>query len=111
MPTFPRDEIVKAARDKTRRKVGMPPKEPNYWAPGQVINPETGMSFTPIGVWDWIADQLESGIDVNHRILEKPPGQDSWWFKATLQGNPRDLYVKITYRGGIVIGRSFHLDR
>jgi hypothetical protein len=79
---------------------------PTEWQPTTVIDPQSSLPFTDAGAWEFVADQLENGAEIESLQLEKPPGSTGYVLKIPL-GN-KQLYVKLQLGAGKVIGRSFH---
>ncbi len=76
----------------------------------QVLNPESGLPFTPAGAWAFAADLLESQHPIAEVALRKPAGCMAYVMKAD-GGQRRPLiYIKLELRGDHVHGRSFHYD-
>jgi len=103
-----RDELIVRARNKKTRAVEFTVQAPCEWRPGQVLQPESGLPFTEVGAWNFIADILESGCDVKELILEKPCGKIAYVIRTTGYPGCPDIYIKLTFSAGKVHGRSFH---
>ena len=67
-----RAELVRRARNKDTRTNTFSEKEPCEWRPRQVAQPGSGLPFTDVSAWNFIADLLESGCEVKEVVLEKP---------------------------------------
>lgn len=103
-----RKDII-IALQKKRRRIGKLPSRPHKWYPTKVPNPDSWFGvFTPEGAWDLVQQELENGVEAKLLILDKPPGAKSYTFTVSLPGCAEDLYVKIEFLNGWVIGRSFH---
>lgn len=59
------------------------------------------------GAWELIASKLESGHDVEVVPLRKPKAT-GYVMKIEIDPNAPKLYVKVEFRGGKILGRSFH---
>lgn len=97
--------MVRRARDKKLRTFLL---EPTVWNPTQVLDPESNIPFTDITAWHFIADQLESGCDVQAVELHRPRGEIG--YVMLFQGAPGcpRIYVKVRLHKHRIIGRSFH---
>ena len=103
-----RSEIVRCARDRRARVSEFTGQEPVIWKPTEVVNPESGIPFTAITAWHFIADQVEAGCKITPVVLRKPPGEIGYELDLPgADGCPR-IYVKLSIKRGRVIGRSFH---
>lgn len=103
-----REELIRRARDKRARQSIFSPQAPCDWRPGQVLKPESGLPFTDVEAWHFVADLLQAGHDCYRIILEKPPGQFAW--VITTAGHPGQphIYIKVTLTSNKINGRSFH---
>ena len=70
-----RAELSRRARDKHARTNVFTRQEPCDWRPRQVAHPESGLPFTDVGAWNFIADLLDAGCEVREIVLEKPLGK------------------------------------
>jgi hypothetical protein len=70
-------------------------------------NDEQGRCFTPLTVWDYIADCLENGTPVEVIVLDRPPGKKGYVLKIP-QPDKQVLYIKLQLAPPGVLGRSFH---
>jgi len=92
-----------------RRRVPFEQEYPKKWCFGEVVDPRSRKYFTPLGAWDFIAEQLEEvGTTITEVKLEKPPGKKAYVLKTPTRDGT--IYIKIHFGigGNIVIGRSFH---
>ena len=106
-----RRQIARAARRPRLRKRGnFSPGRPTKWQPTQVIDPAAGLDgpFTNAGAWELIASKLDHGHDVEVINLRKPRGARGYVMKIRIDPNAPMLYVKVEFRAGSIIGRSFH---
>ena len=92
-----------------QRLVGWSPDLPSKWWFGKIVDPRTGMPFTPSGAWDFIAEQLQDeSTQIAVIDLEKPPNEKGYVLKISVTEGT--IYVKLQMgRENVVIGRSFHL--
>ena len=84
---------------------------PTDWAPQHVRNPASNSSepFTQDGAWEFVADLLEVGHEVEVIELRVPPGKKGYVLIA--EGiAPEKIYIKLQPGSGVVIGRSFHIS-
>jgi hypothetical protein len=75
MPIDPRlrNELVRRARDKRLRQGGSKnTKQPCRWFPYEVLHPESGLPFTEVGAWNFIADLIESGHHLEAIVMAGP---------------------------------------
>lgn len=79
------------------------------WHPGSVRHPKTGEGFRPDQAWDFIAEQLETGIDVEVHQLRTQPGKNGFVFKPPGYGD-EIIYVKLQFGATGIIGQSFHVS-
>lgn len=101
-----RRELAVLCRRKSARTSDWSAQRPTEWRPNTVIDPTSDSPFTNVGAWEFVASQLENGVELELVQLEKPPGSSGYVFKILL-GN-RQLYVKLQLGSGKVFGRSFH---
>lgn len=102
-----RAELARLARNKKTRVLGWP-SLPCDWRPMSVENPASGMTFTDAGAWAFIADLLSKGVLIEVIELDKPPGLEAYVIKHVIDENKPELYIKIHFGNGRVVGRSFH---
>jgi hypothetical protein len=91
------------------RNVPFSEEYPTKWWFGQVIDPRSHKYFTPVGAWDFIAENLEDpGTKIREIVLEKPEGRKA--YELLLPTKKDVIYIKIHFggKGDTVIGRSFH---
>lgn len=92
-----------------KHRVPFEPEYPKRWCFGGVVDPRSGKYFTPTGVWDFIAEQLEEpGTKITEIPLDKPPGRKAYVLKIPTRDGT--IYVKIHFGldEDMVVGRSFH---
>lgn len=109
-PAELRAEFARFARDKRRRLARHTAEYPSPWHPTGLTNPATGEVFTDVGAWEWVADQLEAGVEVWPAKLDHPPGKIGWYFTRPSAFPPSEIYVKLQAGGDHVRGRSFHIS-
>lgn len=98
-----RQQLIVLASRKSARTLGWP----RDWRPTQVINPNSGEVFTPVGAWEYIVELLQDGVDIETKILDAPEeGKTAYVIKV--RHGERTLYIKLQLGSGKVIGRSFH---
>jgi hypothetical protein len=101
-----RKEIARLARDKRRRFVPNSPEVPCVWQPLKVTSPASDLPFTEPGAWQYIAELVEGGHEIEVITLEKPQGETGYVMIVEL--TPTNLYIKVQIKGGKILGRSFH---
>lgn len=79
------------------------------WYPGSVRHPKTGEPFRPDEVWEFIAQQLDAGIDVEVHALRTQPGKKAFVCKPRGFGE-EIIYVKLQFGATGIIGQSFHVS-
>jgi hypothetical protein len=72
-----------------------------------VLDPETGVPFTPSGAWGFVANHFEAGADFEEIILKQPAGRAGYVLTIPMPGG-QTLYIKVQLGKNFVIGRSFH---
>ena len=84
---------------------------PLDWRPSEILNPDDGRPFTPIGAWQFIADLLEDRQDIALESvrLDNPPGAAGYVMHVPL--GQQVIYIKLQMGAGKIIGRSFHLSK
>jgi hypothetical protein len=104
-----RRQLVRAARAKHLRTHEWTRDIPTDWNPTSVRNPETGLVFTEVSAWDFVANLIEMGHPLQEVELDKPPCATGYVMLVPLEPGKPDLYIKVhPYGGGRVYGRSFH---
>lgn len=103
-----RVELARLARRRDCRFIEFSSSAPIVWKPWEVINPETDIPFCDSSAWELIATLLESGHPFREVVLRKPPGAIGYETELPLlPGHPK-LYIKVQFRSGRIVGRSFH---
>lgn len=103
-----RRELARMARRKECRIVEWARARPCDWRPTQVVNPESGLPFTEVRAWEYIADLLDANHPLTEIALEHPPGELAYVMTVSLGERTPELYVKLQLLRGKVLGRSFH---
>jgi hypothetical protein len=103
-----RRELARMARRKECRIVEWTRVRPCDWRPTQVLNPESGLLFTEIGAWEYIADLLDANHPLTELALEQPPGEIAYTMAVSLGPKVPKLYIKLQILRGRVLARSFH---
>lgn len=83
-------------------------QEPCDWRPWQVLHPDSGIEFTSVSAWNFIADLLESDHEVKEVLLKKPPGKLAYEIIAQGYHKCPSIYIKVTFSHDKIHGRSFH---
>lgn len=97
-------------RDPYRRSDGRKLQIAHRWEPFTVRDPDHHCFFTESGAWDYIADCLECGEQLNHL----PPTDEfpdyAIYMLAAPISSQRRIYMKVAVRKDVdmVIGVSFH---
>ena len=73
-----------------------------------MTDPRTGEAFTEDGAWEYVAQSIDNGIEIEIVDLEKPPGKKGYVMKLSSHDPQVPIYVKLQIGGDCVIGRSFH---
>ena len=111
VPNDIRRELARFCRSRRTRKSTFSPTLPTKWAPHLVRNPasETREPFTNDRAWEFVADLLEAGHEVEIIELRVPPGKTGYVLIS--DGIPPEkIYIKLQLGSGVVIGRSFHIS-
>jgi hypothetical protein len=66
------------------------------------------LPFHDTGAWNFIADILESGIEVIEIEMEKPCGQVGYVILTKGYVGCPEIYIKLTLTTNMINGRSFH---
>jgi len=101
-----REELARYAENNKCRKL----LRPHSWYPESVNNPVTGFPFSGPGAWEHIAELLRANHPMTEIILDNPPGQKAYVLKEKLEEDRPELYIKIHFGNGKILGRSFHYD-
>lgn len=113
MSNYPniRKELAALAANKKKRVSSFSRPMPTEWNPLQVLHPRTGFPFSDAGAWAFIADLLESDVELKKVTLDKPPGKEAYVMKVDgCQARPK-IYIKIHFGSNGIVGRSFHDDK
>ena len=97
-----RHQLAVLARRKSARVLGWP----RDWRPGEVRNPHDGQPFTGPGAWEYLAELLDAGHEIEVITLDEPPGATGYVLQVPIEA--RNLYIKVQLGAGKIIGRSFH---
>ena len=103
-----RAELIRLCRNRKTRGVFFTREAPCDWKPMTVVHPKFGMYFTYSGAWEFLADLLEEGHEIEEEVLSNPPGERAYVMRVDVGPNYPKLYVKIQIKSGCVLGRSFH---
>lgn len=113
MSNYPkiRKELATLAANKKKRVSSFSKSMPTEWNPLQVLHPRTGFPFSDASAWAFIADLLDSEVELAKVTLDKPLGKDAYVVKVDgYKGRPK-IYIKIHFGSGGIVGRSFHDDK
>ncbi len=73
-----------------------------------MTDPRTGEVFTEDGAWDYVAQSIAAGAEIEIIDLENPPGKKAYVMNLRSHDPQIPIYVKLQLGGDCVIGRSFH---
>ena len=114
IPDGIRKELAELARSKKTRTRDFSKGQPTRWKHYEVENITPSSIFIPYftedGAWQFIADQLDSGHEVEEIKLAKPPGTVGYVMRIFAGDGKPKIYIKLQKGNGKVIGRSFHYD-
>src|SRR5690242_11169415 len=102
-----RIQLSRLARRKENRICRWTKERPCEWRPLEVEHPETGLPFTEVRAWEYIAELLDAGHMVREVELEQPPGEIGYEIVVSLKVGQPKLYIKLQFLGRFVLGRSF----
>lgn len=102
-----RNDLVRLSRSRKTRIHRFSEKRPTHWAPYALRDPGSGDTFTADSAWEYVADLIEGGVEIETIELDVPPGKTGYVIKVDGLENER-IYIKLQLGSGIVIGRSFH---
>ena len=97
-----RHQLALLAQRKRARKLDWP----RDWRPHEVLNPLDGQPFTDAGAWEYIAELLEQGQELEESLQDQPAGVTAYVMQVALPD--RTLYIKVRLGAGFILGRSFH---
>lgn len=114
IPDLTRKALASLARDKKTRTTVFTKQQPTEWRPYEVTNQGASAEYIPYfsdeSAWNFVADLLDSGHEVEPIPLEKPPGAIGYVMHIATEPGQVGIYVKLQLGQGTVIGRSFHYD-
>lgn len=104
-----RHQLAVLCRRSRCQKLGWP----RDWAPGSVVDPRDAARqvFTERGVWEFIAEVLESGVSIEEIELQTPAGKKAYVLIADGGEKRPPIYIKLQLGSGQIIGRSFHYSK
>jgi hypothetical protein len=100
--------LARMARRKECRIVEWMRVRPCDWRPMQVVNPESGLPFTDVRAWEYVADLLDANHPVTEIAMEQPANEVAYTMTVSLGPDVPELYIKLQFVRGRVLGRSFH---
>ena len=105
-----RRELAVLARRSKARVVEFSSNRPSDWRPHSVRNPRSRLdnTFTDVSAWEFIADHLEAGHEIEEVRLEHPPGKVGYVMKIQVDIDLPRVYIKLELGSGAIFGRSFH---
>jgi hypothetical protein len=106
------DEIRKrlawwASSRRTRSRVFRSDR-PCDWRATGMTDPRTNEAFTEDAAWDYVAQMITDGVDIEVIELDIPPGKKGYVMSLPSHNPQTPIYVKLQLGGDCVIGRSFH---
>jgi hypothetical protein len=101
-----RHHLAILARRKKARRIDLGGNRPCKWWPTKVMDPRTGQPFTLEGAWEYAAEKLEEGLELDRVELENPPGKFA--YAMTITTSLGTIYIKLELGSGVIWGRSFH---
>ncbi len=104
-----RARLCALARSRRTRHLGWP----RDWSPGSIRVPKSLDPcdvFTDDGAWQFIADRLEEGCEIEEITMEEADGAGRRGYVLRLTGTvgEPEIYVKLQIGRSVVVGRSFH---
>jgi hypothetical protein len=97
-----RHQLKMLANRKKARRLDFP----RDWRPHEVLNPLDGQPFSDTGAWEFIAELLDQGQELDLSPQEQPPGVTAYVMQVPLKEG--QLYIKVRLGAGYILGRSFH---
>jgi hypothetical protein len=73
-----------------------------------MTDPRSGEVFTEDGAWEYVAEMIEAGAEVDVVVLNQPPGKKGYVMLMPSHDPTTPIYVKLQMGAECVIGRSFH---
>jgi hypothetical protein len=73
-----------------------------------MTDPRTGEIFTEDGAWEYTAEMIRRGVDIEIIDLQFPPGKKAYVMLVPSHDPQIPIYIKLQLGGDSVIGRSFH---
>jgi hypothetical protein len=83
---------------------------PCDWQANSLTDPRSNCPFTEDGAWEYVAEQIIGGIEIEVIELEHPPGKRGYVMKLPSSNTSISFYVKLQLGSNCVFRRSFHLD-
>ena len=96
-----------AGSRRTRRR-DFRPDRPCDWRATGMTDPRTGEAFTEDGAWEYVAQLITRGTEIEVIDLDIPPGKKGFVMHLPSHDAQTPIYVKLQLGGECVIGRSFH---
>jgi hypothetical protein len=73
-----------------------------------MTDPRTGEIFTEDGAWEYTAEMIRSGVEIEIIELQFPPGKKAYVMRVPSHDSNIPIYIKLQLVAESVIGRSFH---
>lgn len=81
---------------------------PCDWQSTGMTDPRTGEIFTEDGAWEYVAEMIRSGVQIEIVDLQFPPGKKAYVMLIPSHSPGMPIYIKLQLGADCVIGRSFH---
>ena len=103
-----RRRLASFARSRHTRTRVFRPDRPCDWQATAITDPRSREVFTEDGAWQYVAEAIEAGVEIEVIELQQPPGKKGYVMNLASTDPKRPIYVKLQLGGSNVIGRSFH---
>jgi hypothetical protein len=103
-----RNRLAARASSRRTRSREFRADRPCDWRATGMTDPRTGEVFTEDGAWEYTAEMIRSGVDIEIIELQFPPGKNAYVMLVPSHDPKTPIYIKLQLGGDSVIGRSFH---
>jgi len=103
-----RNRLAARASSRRTRNREFRRDRPCDWQATAMTDPRTGEVFTEDGAWEYTAEMIRSGVDIEIIELEFPPGKKAYVMLVPSHDSKIPIYIKLQLVAESVIGRSFH---
>jgi hypothetical protein len=76
-----------------------------------MTDPRTGEVFTEDGAWEYVADNIDAGVEIEVIELSMPAGKKGYVIALPSHNREISIYVKLQFGADCVVGRSFHYSK